>query len=249
MDSKEDENLGSFYMGRTRNLQHPKRFLPAGLLTGLALFSFAVIVWYAYPLGEEKYTDLDVPVVKADATLLKVPPVDPGGMEVPYQDSTVFDPLEKEPSGQVERLLPAAEEPMDKEQALQPPEGNKLPPEAIIAPKLDLAPKMTEKKMTEITEKAIVPAVAIKKPPVPASGNTYIQLGSFRDTSAVKAEWKKLKKKYPEWLAKLEMKTVRVDLPGKGVYYRLQAGKQSKARADETCAALKNGGGGCIVVK
>src|SRR5262245_27712097 len=90
-----DENLGSFYMGRTRTSMRPKRVLPQGVLTAVALVVFAGVLWYAYPRGAEKYSDMDVPVVKADTSPVKTVPADPGGMEVRHQDSTVFDPLQK----------------------------------------------------------------------------------------------------------------------------------------------------------
>lgn len=270
MDNQEDENLGSFYMARARDPLQPRRLLPAGLLTTLALLAFAGIVWYAYPRGAEKYTDMAVPVIKADTEAVKVAPVDPGGMEVPHQDSTAFDPLTKRSSGEVEKFLPAAEEPMDTERVFPPAEKIKLPPEAVVAPKLDLESKMTEEEIEQdepvmqavVPEpkvlkpsKPVAPKAVQKKPHIPektsaATGNVYIQLGSFREVSRAQTEWKNVKKQYPQFFGKLMMRSVRVDLPGKGVYYRLQAGALGKARAEEVCAALKKANtGGCIVVK
>jgi len=259
VDKKEDENLGSFYMGRSRMPPQPKRHFPQGLLTAVILLAFAGIIWYAYPRGAEKYVDMDVPVVKADTSPVKAEPVDPGGMEVPHQDSTVFDPLEKKASGEVEKLLPTPEEPMDKEAAIQSAEGPTPPPpvEANIAPKLDLAPQTQES--SNITEKLVpreaepvAPAKAESKsvPAAPASGNVYIQLGSYRDMDGLKKDWEWVKKKYPDFLGKLTMKTEKVDLPAKGTYYRLQAGKVTEARAREICDVLKKSiPGGCLLVK
>lgn len=233
MNNKDDENLGSFYMGRTRSPAGPKRRFPPGVLTAVALFAFAGILWYAYPRGAEKYSDMDVPVVKADTAPIKAEPVDPGGMEVRHQDSTVFDPLEKSAGSEVEKLLPAQEEPLNKDVEIK---------SKVAAP--------------DVAETSPVPVKAEGKRTAAASagnaakGNVYIQLGSFHDIEGAKKDWLRLKTKYPELLGNLEMKTERADLGAKGVYFRLQAGKLDGARAKEVCAALKvEKAGGCILVR
>jgi len=229
MSDKDDENLGSFYMGRARTSSQPKRHFPPGVLTTAALLVFAGILWYAYPRGAEKYHDMDVPVVKADTAPIKTQPVDPGGMEVRHQDSTVFDPLEKTAAGEVEKLLPAQEAPINKNVDIKP------------------APPAEEVKKAEI----VPPAKAEKKKaPVAAAGDAYVQLGSFRNVDGAKKDWQRLKTKYPRLFARLEMRTARVELPAKGIYYRLQAGKVDNARAKEICAALREEKvSGCIVVR
>jgi len=115
---KGEENIGSFYMGR-RPPQPPKRLLPPGVLTVFALAALGGIIWYAYPRGAERYTNLDVPVVKADTAPIKEKPASPGGMEVSHQDSTVFDPLQKNGNAEVEKLTPSPEQPLDKDQAIK----------------------------------------------------------------------------------------------------------------------------------
>jgi hypothetical protein len=270
MDKNEDENIGSFYMGRSRNAPQPRRLFPPGVLTTIAVLAFAGVVWYAYPRGAEKYSDMDVPVVKADTAPVRAEPVDPGGMEVPHQDSTVFEPLEKNPPSEVEKLLPTPEEPVDKDAAL------KSEADAMLAPstELDLQAKDVKsgmEKMPIVEPPAAMPPVAAEEavapPPAPAAkadetkaappaekdkaiGSTYIQLGSYRDTAGAKKDWERIKTKNPDLLGKLTMKTEKVDLPAKGIYYRLQAGKVTAERAQEICAALKKAGsGGCMVVK
>lgn len=241
---KEDENLGSFYMGRTRAAPQPKRLLPPGLLTAIALFVFAGILWYAYPRGAEKYSNIDVPIVKADTAPVKEEPVDPGGMEVMHQDSTVFDTLQKNTAASVENLMPAQEEPIDKEAAIQSPPTPTLPAAnevkpAVAQPPAEPAPAVVAE------EKKKAPAASS------ASGDFYIQLGSFRDVAGVTKDWERLTKKFPEQFEGLLMKTEKVELAGKGTYYRLQAGKTTSARAKEVCKQLKEAkaAGGCIVVR
>jgi hypothetical protein len=262
-NKKEDENLGSFYMGRSRMPPQPKRLLPQGVLTVVTLLAFAGIIWYAYPRGAEKYVDMDVPVVKADTAPVKTAPDNPGGMDVPHQDSTVFEPLEKKPAEQAEKIMPSPEEPMDKAAIIPPAEAVPVPPviEAAPEPKMDLSPQAAS---TDITEKLVLPKEAAEEPaptpsPAPAAksttaptdgGASYIQLGSYRDMDGLKKDWEWAKKKYPDLLGKLTMKTEKVDLPAKGTFYRLQAGKLTVDRAREICDVLKKSiPGGCILVK
>jgi|APSaa5957512535_1039671.scaffolds.fasta_scaffold509593_1 hypothetical protein len=54
----------------------------------------------------------DVPVISAMTTPVKVRPIDPGGMEIPYQGIIVMNPsLTAEPE-QTVNLMPSPEEPM-----------------------------------------------------------------------------------------------------------------------------------------
>ena len=118
-NDKDEETLGSFYMGRMQAPVENERVLPRGLLAGIVVVIFAGILWYAYPDSSENYDAGDVPVIKADAATYKFTPDDPGGMEVRHQDSTVFNPLVKKPAEDVERLLPKPEEPLNKQDAIQ----------------------------------------------------------------------------------------------------------------------------------
>lgn len=158
---KEDENLGSFYMGRMKPSVEPRRVLPRGLLTGVTLLSFAAIIWYAYPTAQEKYAGKDIPVITAEKTAYKFKPEDPGGMEVPHQDSTVFAPLEKGGEKAVEKLRPAPEEPLDKDAALAQP---------IKKPPIDTEPRdLALSTIQEIPEKAGTPekVETLVSPPKP----------------------------------------------------------------------------------
>ena len=252
MNKKKDKNIGSFYMGRMRSPPQPKRQLPQGLLTAVALLALVGILWYAYPRGEEKYANMEVPIVKADTSPIRVQPESPGGMEVPHQDSTVFDPLAKKAPRVVEKLRPASEEPLDKEEVLKSVKSVKPLAAIKMAPKLNLDLRMKDEKNG--VKKAVPKALPVKKKAklvsIASGGNIYIQLGSYRNSEAVKKDWKRLRKKYPQFLGSLSLKTERVNLPGKGVFYRLQAGKLTVKQAVKICTALKtSNSGGCILVR
>ncbi len=126
-NDKDEETLGSFYMGRMQPPPENERVLPRGLLAGIVVVIFAGILWYAYPDSEGQYDAADVPLIKADTTAYKFTPDDPGGMEVRHQDSTVFNPLVKKEARDVERLLPKPEEPLNKDTAIQSGDAAKAP--------------------------------------------------------------------------------------------------------------------------
>lgn len=276
--NKDEENLGSFYMGRMRPPPEPKRILPKGFLTGAALLAFVAIIWYAYPQGQEKYSGVDVPVITADKSVYKFKPENPGGMEVRHQDSTVFDPLDKKEI-KVEKLLPTPEEPMDKEEALkarldadkpklnldlQMSEAGKgvekvvaktdvrpLPkPEPELKKVVEVKKEEPSKALTTEPAKDAVKKTAetLKASPATTVKGVYIQLGSYRDASGAKTDWEKLQQKYPQFLKGLSMKTVRVDLGKKGIWNRLYAGSLPETRAKEICAVLKTENPGGCIV-
>ncbi len=137
---KDEETLGSFYMGRMQAPVENERVLPRGLLAGIVVVIFAGILWYAYPESSENYDAADVPVIKADAATYKFTPDDPGGMEVRHQDSTVFNPLVKKPAEDVERLLPKPEEPLNKQDAIQAGDSKPAATKPAQEAGLNLAP-------------------------------------------------------------------------------------------------------------
>jgi len=78
---------------------------------------FVTLSWYAYHAGIQSVKEEDLVVVEADKTPIKEKPTDPGGMQFPNQDKTVFETFSgnsKQPP-KVERVLPVPEEPMAKD--------------------------------------------------------------------------------------------------------------------------------------
>jgi len=70
-------------------------------------------IWYAYELGLRRGIMMSPPLIKADPSPTKVAPDDPGGLEVPHQETLVYetlDPSAEEP--EVKSLLPPPEEPL-----------------------------------------------------------------------------------------------------------------------------------------
>lgn len=105
---------------RRRNL------LNIGVFAG-AILIFGGIIFYAYNQGMRAGTESVAPILRADTSPTKIRPEQPGGMEVPHQDKLVYDrlnPANNNPPGEVERLLPPPEAPMERPRAemAEPPE-------------------------------------------------------------------------------------------------------------------------------
>jgi cell division septation protein DedD len=84
----------------------------------LIALSFMIgVVWKLYSGGNGNQGQ-DVPIVRVDENPFKVQPDEPGGMEIPYKDSTIFSSLNNDSEGRVENLLADEndEEPMPRSQ-------------------------------------------------------------------------------------------------------------------------------------
>ncbi|MFV3130118.1 SPOR domain-containing protein [Niveispirillum sp. KHB5.9] len=98
---------------RRRNL------LNIGIIAG-AVVVFGGIIFYAYNQGMRAGTESVAPILRADTSPTKIRPDQPGGLEVPHQDKLVYDrlnPSGNTPPGEVERLLPPPETPMERPRA------------------------------------------------------------------------------------------------------------------------------------
>jgi len=114
------------------------------------------------------------------------------------------------------------------------------PVEAKAPPKPATAPPATEKSTVA------PPAAAAKKTP----SSYRIQIASLRSEEAAKKAWDRLAKGNKDLLGKLEPDIVRIDLAGKGTFYRLQAGPVDDASAaNSLCSSLKQRKIGCLVVR
>lgn len=79
----------------------------------LVVFGFISLAWYAYRSGVTSTADGDVPTLEAEAGPLKVAPTNPGGMDFPNQDKTVYETMAKSETGaKTEHLMEAPEEPI-----------------------------------------------------------------------------------------------------------------------------------------
>ena len=84
------------------------------LVVVLVLGGLVGLIIYAFNVSNSSVSLEDTPVIEADATPMKETPSDPGGMQFPHQDKTVYETITNEKPGTkpaAERILPAPEEP------------------------------------------------------------------------------------------------------------------------------------------
>jgi len=170
----------------------------------------------------------------------------------------------------VERLLPAAEQPLPEPKPEPKPASEpepvtevtvapRLEPEAEAvetatepAPKPEPKPEPVRKSITDIVVKgspAPVPAPA----PIPTDGGAEawrVQLAALRDESAAAQTWQTISTRQKALLGTLKPSISRVETEGRGTFYRLRVGAfPTKADADALCTALKKAGQDCLVAK
>jgi hypothetical protein len=96
------------------------RWVPTAVVAGV-LVGFVSLAWYAYHAGMQSMKEEDLLVVEADKTPMKEKPADPGGMQFPNQDKTIFETFaNNQQPAKVERVLPTPEEPLPKDGAKIP---------------------------------------------------------------------------------------------------------------------------------
>lgn len=217
----------------TRKGMTSKRRAILTSVTVLVLAGFSVLIWLSYTAEP---TDMGpVPVVRADNTVVKIKPEEPGGKEIRFQDKEVFDRVDNLPREEDNVIASSSEIPLKR-------------------PVPETKPVVEEPQATvEIAKKieSIAPAAAAVTPP-PAkatTGDYMIQIGAFAEKSKAEALWAEAKTKNSTVLASLSPNFVRVDLGAKGVLYRVRGGMiESRQAADNVCATLKKNNQGCIVV-
>lgn len=85
--------------------------------------------------------------------------------------------------------------------------------------------------------------------PGASSARWAIQLASVRNPNEVKAEWRRLLRKFKNVLKGKKLTVVRAHLGERGIFYRLRiAGFQHKRSAITTCASIKTKGGNCLAI-
>lgn len=239
------------------------RIVPITVLL-IAVAGFVSLGWYAYKAGSTSVNDEDLLVVEADATPMKEAPLDPGGMQFPHQDKTIFETISSSPGAvdkPAEKVMPGSEQPIATLE--QQPDPKPAEQAAAPTPPVETVPLQTATPTPPVTAAeptvnvSALPGETVEAPPPPAptaqkKSNTKIitiapssnssgsvQLGAFRSNADAEAAWKKLAK-LPA-LAGKKHSVVKADLGSKGVFYRLRA-------SGVDCAAIA-GKAPCMAVK
>src|SRR5216684_1361108 len=194
-----DERLGLVGEDRADEYARPDRRLPMMLLTVAAMALFAGGLWFAYVQGTRHpavSAPADaVPLIRADERPTKVKPDQPGGMAIPDQNVSLYN--ERSGGAPMEKLLPAAEQPMPrpapagKETAAPAPPAASPPAAASpAAPQPAASPpaKPAAKLAAQPAAKAAPPkpAALVQSAVAPAGKGTpvRVQLGALNSPEA-----------------------------------------------------------------
>ena len=244
-----------------------------GLLIGVLVALLASVILFGS--NEE---ELSEPVVISESQRpIKVRPTNPGGMEIPDQDKTIYKRMRSDDADtKVERLVVVEDIPVRPQ--IPTKEGQILgTPRAIpeTSQEMELevlsvsqkavqlpAPKSVEVKKTEkIEEKQ--PITHIKeKPQIKADikeaqkleamrqNEWHVQLISLPSKSGAQKAWPKILKAHSSILSGLPHDIIEVQIKEKGTFYRLRVGSfKDKKDAQNLCSKLKSRKQDCTLIK
>lgn len=204
-----------------------KRRLILSSITITMLAGFSVLIWISYTA--ENVAMGPIPVVRADNSVVKEKPDEPGGKEILFQDKEIFDRVDNMATEKEDIIAPSAEIPL------------KRPMPEVTDQLVRVAAEQAEK---------ITPAAAAPAPSLPLNkGDFMIQIAAIGDKSKAEAIWADAKNKNSAVLSKLAPTYMAVDLGDKGVLYRVRGGMlETRQAADDVCAKLKSNNQNCMVV-
>ena len=82
------------------------------------------------------------------------------------------------------------------------------------------------------------------------AGDYRVQLGSLRTETAAETLWGQMRQDFPDHLSDLKLHIQKVNLGGKGMYFRVQAGPLEKVQAESVCNVIEQKRkGGCLVIR
>ena len=142
------------------------RMLPIAV-AAIALIGFGAIIWYAYSQGVRSGSEDAAPLLQPQGEA-KTLPSDPGGMDVPHRDKTVYDCTlnpERCVDG-VERILPPPEDPMRPTIVEQPPVQEQAPNQ-LAAQSQPAAPPPPPSLLTAPASPPTLSVTQSSQPPVP----------------------------------------------------------------------------------
>lgn len=146
--------------------------------------------------------------------------------------------------------------------AAQPMEAGPIPPAAVPVP--PAYQPVQERAPASAQPEHMAPAVVAQAPRVvppppapapaasakaPASGEFVVQLGAVRAADQADKEWLRIQKANADLLGALKPDIVRVELEGKGTFWRVRAAPLSEQAARQLCAELTARSQGCIVAR
>lgn len=163
-------------------------------VAGLAIMLVGTAVLYV--MLKRNVSLGEVPTIQPETAAIKERPADPGGLDVPHQDATVYDRLDKRAASRekVEQLLPPPEKPNEEAilAAAKPPqidnESAAKPP--VEAPKPAQVEAIAEpQSISVVAQPKAVPAQA--EPPVSSKPSPFLSPEQMAEKKAIEKSGKK----------------------------------------------------------
>ncbi len=170
------QKQANFDLEEKRNEINNSRSLFVGAIAGLTMA--AVVGWFVLAPQYENTTEAEIPVIRRPQEQVKVPPVEPGGVEISNQEKTVYDIIERKPDNTDRvNVLPPAEQPnADAIEALveevapiaAPAEETPvIKAESLGTPKVTETTIPTETEMAQPTAEPLKSTTAFREPVAP----------------------------------------------------------------------------------
>jgi cell division protein FtsN len=241
----------------------------------LVVFAFAGVVWLAYNQGIKQGREDAPRIITAQSGPVRETPTSDVANETPYKGLKIYEqPAPDDESNDEEATPPPTTKPAatparpPAQTAMTAPAETKPSPSlaqtAKLTPPPALKPATVETKPQAVTEKpaptvskppedqtvATKPApVTTEKPADAATGTYVLQIGAYKSEAEAAAAWRAYQAKHPV-VAGSASDIMKVDLAGKGTWYRLRIGSfDDKQAAAAMCQKLKADGGDCLTAK
>ena len=221
--------------------------------------------WLSYQQGKvDGRSEQNSATITSDNETTTIIPDDPGGLEIPNQNLTIYDSGEDLTESSTlnpeeNQTMPEPDQPImsvDPETDLSQSEINKIIEDLSDSKKNILASEETQP--ATVDEKEIPSQVEdfvaniakdLKNEDLNEVGSYRVQLASLTSETVAENELSKMKDKFSNVLNDFELKIYPVNIEGKGMYYRIQAGPiKTSDEAKNLCNELTRLQKKCFVV-
>ena len=221
--------------------------------------------WLSYQQGKvDGHSEQNPATITSDNETTTIIPDDPGGLEIPNQNLTIYDSGEDLTESSTlnpeeNQTMPEPDQPImsaDPETDLSQSEINKIIEDLSDSKKNIQASEETqpatvdEKEISSQVEDFVANiAKDLKNEDLNEVGSYRVQLASLTSETVAENELSKIKDKFSNVLNDFELKIYPVNIEGKGMYYRIQAGPiKTSDEAKNLCNELTRLQKKCFVV-
>ena len=221
--------------------------------------------WLSYQQGKvDGYSEQNPATITSDNETTTIIPDDPGGLEIPNQNLTIYDSGEDLTESSTlnpeeNQTMPEPDQPImsvDPETDLSQSEINKIIEDLSDSKKNIQASEETqpatvdEKEISSQVEDFVANiAKDLKNEDLNEVGSYRVQLASLTSETVAENELSKMKDRFSNVLNDFELKIYPVNIEGKGMYYRIQAGPiKTSDEAKNLCNELIRLQKKCFVV-